>query len=176
MLALALRPPAGARLHARRTVEQNDDGFRGAARRRAEPAPDERPGHGPDEKENREHPAREQEVLANLRATRGRAVGLEQKEHRRPMHRLVAKAVQQMDDQWQENRRQRPEHPWLKIRHSKIRVSPRRSDNPFRPPGEIPLMPHDRPEREFDPANRTHFLPPFVRLMRLRRNWVRTPS
>ena len=71
MLAFASGPPAGARFHARRTVEQDDDSLRGAARRRAEPAADERPRHGPDQEEQDEHAAREEEILANLGAPRG---------------------------------------------------------------------------------------------------------
>ena len=118
VLSFTLRTIAAARLHTRRSVEQDHHHFRRAARRRADPSARERPRHRPNQKQQHEHATSEQQILPNLRAPRCRPIRLEQKDHRRPRHGLVAQPVQQMNDDRQQRRRQHPKHPWLEVGHA----------------------------------------------------------
>ena len=107
----------GVGFHAGGAIEEDEDGFWGTGGGGTEPATGEGSGEGPDEEEDGEHPRSEDEVLADFGASGGGAIGFAEEGHGGPRDRLIAQAIEEMDDHGEEDGGEGPKHPWLKKSH-----------------------------------------------------------
>ena len=140
---LALADAARARFHARRAVQQDDDGVRRGRKRPTDPAARQGPRQEQNERGHCKDAAGQEEELAQL-GVRGRtARGREQEPHGRPRFGAMPQAIEQVDEDRGKHQRQTQQHVWLQKRHG-LNVA-----------GHLPCAPIDAtpPARRARPGN-----------------------
>ena len=105
---LRLRRALDVLRHARRAVDDDDDGVHGLAAHAADPASGDRPPHAEQQPEHREGAHGQQEDLAQPLAPAGQLRAVQQEHHRAPLDDLVPPLVHEVDDDGDRDERESP--------------------------------------------------------------------
>ena len=97
------------RLHACRTIQENQNGVRGGRERPSKPAASQRSRHERNQHQYANYSKKQDQELTQTGMTGGVACRRNQEAHGRPRLRSMPQAVKKMDDDRQKYQRQRPE-------------------------------------------------------------------